>query len=158
MRIYLIAFLIVVWIVWWKWKNSPDEAARRRLVRNSILYGLIGVIFLLAAMGRIHWLGAAFAALFPILKFVFAALLRFFPALAKIYASRSSNSQAPVTKSAMGLSEARDILGVNQGASEEEIQMAYKRHMQKVHPDKGGNEYFATKLNEARDLLLKDIG
>ena len=75
MRIYLIAFLIVVWIVWWKWKNSPDEAARRRLVRNSILYGLIGVIFLLAAMGRIHWLGAAFAALFPILKFVFAAQL-----------------------------------------------------------------------------------
>ena len=51
--------------------------------------------------------------------------------------------------------EAYEILGLEDGASEAEIQAAYKKLMQKVHPDKEGSEWMAAKLNAARDLLLK---
>lgn len=53
----------------------------------------------------------------------------------------------------MTLEEARAILGVGEGARPEEIDAAYRRLMLKVHPDQGGSDYFAAKVNAARDLL-----
>lgn len=58
---------------------------------------------------------------------------------------------------AMSREEAARVLGVNEQASEAEIQAAYRRLMQRLHPDQGGNDYLASKLNEARDALLKRI-
>lgn len=52
--------------------------------------------------------------------------------------------------------EAYDILGLEDGAGEDEIKEAYKKLMQKVHPDHEGSEWMAAKLNQARDLLLED--
>ncbi|MCB9982383.1 MAG: DnaJ domain-containing protein [Rhodospirillales bacterium] len=51
--------------------------------------------------------------------------------------------------------EALEVLGLENGASEKEIKAAYKRLMQKVHPDHEGSEWMAAKLNQARDILLK---
>ncbi|MEE8258342.1 MAG: J domain-containing protein, partial [Sphingomonadales bacterium] len=50
--------------------------------------------------------------------------------------------------------EAYEVLGLKPGASLTEIQVAYKKLMQKLHPDKEGNEYLARKVNQARDTLL----
>jgi hypothetical protein len=55
----------------------------------------------------------------------------------------------------MSLDEARRILGVEPGASVEEVQAAYARLMRAVHPDKGGSAGLAAQLNAARDRLLK---
>ncbi len=57
--------------------------------------------------------------------------------------------------SGMTRAEAALILGVEENASEIEIQKAYKQLMLKLHPDAGGNGYLAGKLNEARDCLLR---
>jgi len=50
--------------------------------------------------------------------------------------------------------EAYQILGLQPGASREDIQSAYRRLIQRVHPDHGGSSYLATRLNQARDVLL----
>lgn len=54
----------------------------------------------------------------------------------------------------MSEAEALDILGLESGAGANEIQAAYKRLMAKLHPDRGGTDWLAAKLNQAKDLLL----
>ena len=55
----------------------------------------------------------------------------------------------------MSKDEALKVLGLISEASHKEINKAYQNLMKLVHPDKGGSEYFAQKLNAARDKLLK---
>jgi hypothetical protein len=50
--------------------------------------------------------------------------------------------------------EAYAILGLAPGADAEAIKAAYHRLMMQLHPDHGGSDYFAAKLNRARDVLL----
>jgi hypothetical protein len=54
----------------------------------------------------------------------------------------------------MDRAEAYQILGLQPGASREDIQSAYRRLIQRVHPDHGGSSYLAARLNQARDVLL----
>ncbi len=55
---------------------------------------------------------------------------------------------------AMSLSEACSILGVGPDASPDEIRSAWRRAAARVHPDVGGTEGLAARVNAARDRLL----
>jgi DnaJ family protein C protein 19 len=60
-------------------------------------------------------------------------------------------------KRGMPLSEAAKLLGVEAEADAEAIIAAHKRLIAKVHPDAGGNAELASRVNLARDTLLKHL-
>lgn len=55
----------------------------------------------------------------------------------------------------MSREEALDILGLSGNPGPADIRDAHHKLMLKIHPDQGGSDYFASKLNQARDLLLQ---
>ena len=65
----------------------------------------------------------------------------------------SDHGIPPNTRGAMSVGQAAEILGVPAEASNEEITAAHRRLIQKLHTDRGGTDYLAALINEARDTL-----
>lgn len=63
--------------------------------------------------------------------------------------ARQEYVEAPMSKAI-----ALEILGLHDAASDQDIVLAHRRLMQKMHPDRGGSDYLAKKINAARDFLL----
>ncbi len=72
-------------------------------------------------------------------------------------AESRSDGQGAKTNDGLDESEAREILGVGPEAGREEIINAHRSLMQRMHPDRGGSDYFASRLNAARDRLLASL-
>jgi DnaJ family protein C protein 19 len=64
----------------------------------------------------------------------------------------------PRRQAAMTPEEAYQVLGLHPGATESEIREAHHRIMRTAHPDSGGSDWLATRVNLARDVLLGRTG
>ena len=69
-------------------------------------------------------------------------------------AEAAREGQAPRSPDDLTREQALAILGLEEGASREEIIQAHRRMMQKVHPDRGGSDFLAAQVNRAKTLLL----
>lgn len=65
-------------------------------------------------------------------------------------------ASSPPATTAMSVDEALMVLGLQKGASADEVKSAYRRLMSQMHPDRGGSDYLAAKINAAKAVLLQE--
>ena len=65
------------------------------------------------------------------------------------------SGDSPWARGDMTAEEARQILGVEPDASEADIEAAWRQEMKRAHPDQGGSDWMAAKVNQAKETLLK---
>ena len=158
--IILLAVIALGLVLWYKISNAPADK-RKNLIFWSTAGVIIGTLVVLAVTGRMHWLyalGGTIAAFTPRL----IGALRYLPLVNRFRQQYTQHkgqqsgqhSAGRANPGKMTAEQAREILGVRANATREEIIKAHKRMMQKVHPDRGGSDYLAAQINQAKDTLL----
>ncbi|MFK8040717.1 molecular chaperone DnaJ [Congregibacter sp.] len=71
------------------------------------------------------------------------------------YTAQEDSAQEQTASGDMSRKEALEVLGLGDDADETAIVDAHRKLMQKLHPDRGGSDYLAAKINQAKDLLTK---
>ena len=67
---------------------------------------------------------------------------------------RDTRTRTHAPSGVMTKEEAYQVLGLQPGASLDEIRQAYRTLMKKLHPDHGGTAYLAARVNQAKEVLL----
>ncbi len=147
---FLLAGLLLVLLNWWA--AADVKSAKRSLTWAIVAVSLVLGLILLAT-------GKAVLAVVPA---GFALFRMVGPTLAKLAIGhwiqgrfgKASSRPPQQTTEQMSRAEALEVLGLREGASQQEIKDAYRRLMSQMHPDKGGSDWMAAKLNSAKRILL----
>jgi len=133
------------------WRSLPIEQ-RSIFAKKAVLYVSAVLILSLVITGRAPWLMGILAALLAVMGRL-AQFAAYFPMLKKIFGEDQPPTSAAPSE-AMTKQQAAEVLGISMDASPEEIRMAHKKLIQKMHPDRGGSELLAKQINQAKDILL----
>jgi len=160
-RVYFL--LVIVGIIWWlKVLFSKNSTQRQLYVKQTFVVFVVLIIVLLALMGRLHWLLAVIAGAAAFVMRFLPVLLRYIPQIQKLmqffYHSRHSTNQSkssPQKSTNLTKAQACDILGVSLTATKQEIIDAHRNLIFKNHPDRGGSDFLATQINQAKETLLQ---
>jgi DnaJ homolog subfamily C member 19 len=155
--IILIAVLGIALILWHKITRATGEQ-RKKLVLWSVIGSILGILGILAVTGHLNIITAAIAGLIALLPRALP-LLRYLPFVSSLYKQNKPNHQQkqsppPRGKQSMSVEEAIEVLGLKAGYTREDVILAHRRMMQKVHPDRGGSDYLAAQINKAKETLL----
>lgn len=159
-----IALTVAVFVILKRWGALTAEKKKDAVWKIALVVGGALLLFMVLT-GRIHVLTAGVAALVPLLRKL-PAILRFMPLIRRVTGhegpeadeqgrSGGDTGQQAASYGGMNLNEACDTLGVKPDAKRDEIIAAHRRLIQKLHPDRGGNDYLAAKINEAKSVMLK---
>ncbi len=129
-----------------RWFTTADSKALIKVLKRFFVGVILAVIIFFAVTGRLAWAIAAVPALIPWLLRLRAAHRAF-----RGFGAASGASGAP---GAMTVEEAWRVLGLEPGTSRDEIKKTHRRLIAGLHPDRGGSDYLAAKINQAKDVLL----
>jgi DnaJ family protein C protein 19 len=143
----IIAFFIVIGHV----RRQPTEKRNPLIIRYT-LYGALVIIIGLVVTGRMHWLAAPIAAVLPVIQRLLPWVIRFLPFMKKQQVKQDPPN--PTSNDKMDLSQALRIFGFDKVPDKETITQRHRELIHKNHPDRGGSDYIAAQINEARDVLV----
>lgn len=150
-QILIILFIILAFLAIRHIRQQPPEMRGKLRLRYG-LYCLVAIAVLLVLGGKLHWIAGAIAAVLPLAQRFFPLLLRALPFLKNKTADNTK--QAANNSNAMPVEKALQIFGFTELPSKEVITHRHKELMQKNHPDRGGSDFLAAQINQAKDVLL----
>lgn len=164
-KILLFAVIVTLIIIGTARYKKMDQAQKRKALWYVGAGLFICVLILLVLKGAIPWIVAALGTLFLFVRNAYGLISQILPYWLQRKNAQQNNQPPEQPKPApvaMETQEALDLLGLSGDISkgditESMVQEAHRRLIQKLHPDRGGNDYLAAKINQARDLLLEKI-
>ncbi|MBR9973202.1 hypothetical protein [Magnetospirillum sulfuroxidans] len=155
----VLGLVVVAWLLFgWLKRVHPRHAAKvmtafglAALVVAGVWLVLTGKLAGLAAIGAglAPWLGRAVK-----LHSVWKSARDFLGQRQNAPPPPPPPPPTPRPSNGMSVEEAREVLGVDANADTAAIKSAHRRLMEANHPDRGGSNWIASRLNQARDRLL----
>nr|WP_305908157.1 DnaJ domain-containing protein [Methylomarinum sp. Ch1-1]MDP4520969.1 DnaJ domain-containing protein [Methylomarinum sp. Ch1-1] len=155
-RVYLLVIVLVLAFLLLRWFLKTPPAVVAGYFRRTGIVIIAVILVLLAAMGKLNWLIAVAGVAFASIARMLPVLLRYAPYLQRFWVmfntakNQSSKQNQHVASGKMSKAQAYDVLGLKPGATEQEIIQAHRKLMQKIHPDRGGSDYLAAQINQAK--------
>ena len=177
-KLVLVIIGITLLIIGWGKFHRHYQTQKSKALWQLVIALFLSLLIFLVVTGRLHWVGALMGALLPFARGALGLISQFLPLWLKH--QRASPTQAP-SSSQLTINEALEILGLkdyldpdtltplkpsNAPADRDQphnldpanmIHEAHRQLIQKLHPDRGGNDYLASKINQARDFLLDQL-
>ncbi|VAW53503.1 DnaJ domain protein [hydrothermal vent metagenome] len=166
--IILIAVAAIALILWHKISKTKGEK-RKKMILWSIIGSVLAILAVLAVTGHLNIITAMIAGAVALLPRAIQ-MAKYLPFINRLYQqhgrqhgqqhkqqnARQNNQQQSQAnaKQNMSVDEALQVLGLEASYTEDDVVQAHRRMMQKVHPDRGGSDYLAAQINQAKEVLL----